>query len=765
MEDRDKQNVPELVRQELSAYPNVTGTAYGLKEPDSDEQAVIVFVREKLPESELADDDVIPATVEVDGERVATDVKVSGVLQFESEPVSPTGRDRRGESSVTEWTTERIRPAVGGVSLGHVSLGGSGTMGTSPLRTTDGKVAVLTNSHVAGLNGDASPGDAVLQPDPGDGGRAPDDVIGTLLECSTVSATDVNTTDSALVEVDTDDVADAILCFDGELRGWTEPTLGATYSKCGRSSGLTRGRLIARDGEFTIRQSDGTSSSFRGVDVYERMTLPGDSGSLYVDERSDGLHGTSLHFAGGGEISLGVPMTAVQAEHGTLTPVAATGSEPEPSKPAKSGRPEPRPAPDDGVDGPVQFDVTFAEVAGSSVVPERDGAATVGEFTSHRFVDDEGDELDYLKYVPSGIEDADSVPLLVFLHGCNQTPRSFAAETRGNVLAEQETCVAVYPDQSGAANPAECWTWYDDAHTTRGRGEAALVAGLTRQVVIEHDVNSDRVYVAGLSAGGAMASNVAVAYPDLFAALCVHSGLEYDAADSMFEALQAMRQGGPDPQAKGEAAFEAMGEHSRTLPTIVFHGTNDFIVSPVNAEQVVEQTTQMNDLADTGADDDSVDHVADRTVPGHASGRRFVRSEYHDGDGDPLVVRYLVEGMGHAWSGGAEDGQFTDPNGPDATGLMWDFFDSHTLETGPVADATSVVTTTEQPITFYGGGSYDVDGSITDFKWDFGDGQAGTGETVTHSYRLPGEYTVRLAVTDEDGNRATDERAVRIERG
>ena len=281
----------------------------------------------------------------------------------------------------------------------------------------------------------------------------------------------------------------------------------------------------------------------------------------------------------------------------------------------------------------------------------------------------------YKKFVPDGVDD--DAPLIVMLHGCGQSPDQFKDETKMNGVAADEGFVVIYPDQTMEANADECWNWFDDDHTTHGNGEAALITGMATETVDEESLDHQRVYVAGLSAGAAMVPNLLAAYPDVYAAGGVHSGLEYDAADNTVEAVEAMETGGPDPQRQGTRAYEAMVEHDAVsrVPTVVFHGTEDVVVQPVNGRQVTEQATQTNDLAADGTDDDGIDYEANNTRTGSAEEYEYTVSEFHDEKGRTVVETWWVEGMGHGWSGGSEDGEDTEPGGPDASRAIWEFFE------------------------------------------------------------------------------------------
>ncbi len=317
-------HIPDEVREDLESRANVVGTAKGRKRVDdrpTDEDAVIVLVNRKLPDSQLADGDKVPETVEVEGEEVKTDVQEVGDVRTQA-TTRPGEGGEAGERRPNR--KRRWRPAPAGVSVGHPAIT-AGTMGTPPLETADGTVVTLTNRHVAAPVGEADTGDDFLQPGPSDGGTADSDV-GELRDWSEVSRDAPNRSDSAVVAVDDETVADYVLGV-GPLAGWTETERDATYTKSGRTTGVTTGELRARDARIRVNGYYDAPTVFEGVDVFEPMSAGGDSGSVIGIERSDGFYGTHLLFAGSDRSTIGVPMNTVQEIHGELTPVHPGGGD------------------------------------------------------------------------------------------------------------------------------------------------------------------------------------------------------------------------------------------------------------------------------------------------------------------------------------------------------------------------------------------------------------------------------------------------------
>lgn len=283
----------------------------------------------------------------------------------------------------------------------------------------------------------------------------------------------------------------------------------------------------------------------------------------------------------------------------------------------------------------------------------------------------------YKLYVPPG-HAGKPLPLVVMLHGCTQNPDDFAAGTAMNERAFEQGFFVLYPAQAQDANPSRCWNWFKHTHQQRGRGEPALIADMVQTLVKQYGMDASRVYIAGLSAGGAMAAIVAQAYPDIFAAVGIHSGLPHGSASNVAEALAVMKSGGPVHGAQGRSMRMAPTPSAPThpgaaVPTIVFHGDQDQTVHPRNGDQVIEGI--MGKVAATGA----APQVARGTAPG---GRRYTSTVHHDGNGRALAEHWVVHEAGHAWSGGQAAGSYTDAKGPDATREMLRFFFTHSQGTG-----------------------------------------------------------------------------------
>lgn len=302
------------------------------------------------------------------------------------------------------------------------------------------------------------------------------------------------------------------------------------------------------------------------------------------------------------------------------------------------------------------MDVEAREVSNESAIsPLRDRSEDAGRFIAAHHSCAAGSR-DYKLYVPPGYK-GQPLALVVMLHGCTQDPDDFARGTRMNEAASERDFLVLYPAQAQHANASRCWSWFKHNHQRRGRGEPALLAAMTHDVMNRYGIDPGRVYVAGLSAGGAMATILGDAYPDLFAAVGVHSGLPTGAASDATSAFDAMRRGVQAPMTPIDAA----------PPVIVFHGDQDTTVHPINGHHIVE--------AHAGATAPERERVRSE------NGREYTRARYRDAGGRVMAEHWTVHGQGHAWSGGSPNGSYTDSKGPDATEEMLRFFFAHVMVT------------------------------------------------------------------------------------
>lgn len=269
----------------------------------------------------------------------------------------------------------------------------------------------------------------------------------------------------------------------------------------------------------------------------------------------------------------------------------------------------------------------------------------------------------YRLFVPAGYDASRPAPLVVMLHGCTQDPDDFARGTRFNEHAQRAGALVAYPEQRAEHNPQKCWTWFDPGHQSAMAGEPAIIHGITEEVMGGHAVDRARVYIGGVSAGSAMAVNTAAAYPRLYAAVGVHSGIPWGAAANVAEALGIMRNGPAEDAPLVNAARALLMSGGReSIPAIVFHGAADAVVNPENGRRLAAQWGVA-----AGAKD-FLRH------PSTENGLAYTRDLY-----GPLAEMWMVEGLGHAWSGGSAEGTYTDPRGPDASREMMRFFLDHTL--------------------------------------------------------------------------------------
>jgi poly(hydroxyalkanoate) depolymerase family esterase len=286
----------------------------------------------------------------------------------------------------------------------------------------------------------------------------------------------------------------------------------------------------------------------------------------------------------------------------------------------------------------------------------RDAKRTPGQFLEGSYSDSAGN-LSYKLYIPARIRGR-RTSLLVMLHACGQTPEDFATGTRMNDLADEHGLLVVYPAQSAAANVFTCWNWFLGKDQAREAGEPALIAGIARQVALEHAVDVQRTFIAGLSAGGAMAVVLGATYPDLFSAVGVHSGLPYRAAHDAASAMAVMRGGALQPRSTGV---------TQAIPTIVFHGDRDTTVDIGNGSAIVDGA-----VFDAERDLGPLRKAVQEGISG--DGRSYTATTYHASQTASFVEYWVLHGAGHAWSGGYSKGSYTDESGPDASVEMVRFF-------------------------------------------------------------------------------------------
>jgi poly(hydroxyalkanoate) depolymerase family esterase len=291
-------------------------------------------------------------------------------------------------------------------------------------------------------------------------------------------------------------------------------------------------------------------------------------------------------------------------------------------------------------------------------------------FEAHIFSNSAGSRV-YKLYIPAGRTVA-APAIVVMLHGCTQSADDFAAGTRMNELADKHGFLVVYPEQAAQANASKCWNWFNPKDQQRGAGEPSLIAGITLEVAQKQAANPRRIFVAGLSAGAAMAVVLGQTYPELFAGVGAHSGLAYGSAHDMASAMGAMkggRSGMPGLQGVGAARAKHGEKAAQAVPVIVFHGDRDHLVQPSNSAQIVQQARDAYAAQSPGAE-----LTASTLAVATTGGRRYSRTVHADAQGQSWIESWSVHGAGHAWSGGDTRGSYTDAAGPDASQQMVRFF-------------------------------------------------------------------------------------------
>jgi poly(hydroxyalkanoate) depolymerase family esterase len=302
--------------------------------------------------------------------------------------------------------------------------------------------------------------------------------------------------------------------------------------------------------------------------------------------------------------------------------------------------------------------------------PSTDGIGAPGSFETHEFSNHAGTRS-YKLYVPARAHES-SLPVVVMLHGCTQSPDDFAAGTQMNRLADEHGFLVVYPEQPARANTSKCWNWFKQQDQLRDAGEPSLISGIVREVAARHDADLRRVFIAGLSAGAAMAVVLGETYPELFAGVGAHSGLPYGSAHDIPSAMAAMkggRSGLARAQGMPSAAAASPKKAVQPVPTIVFHGDRDHTVQQTNGSEIVKQAQDAYLAQAVDAPLTSSTQVG--KAPG---GRGYSRTVYSSGEGHAQIESWVLHGAGHAWSGGDARGSYTDRTGPDASAEMVRFF-------------------------------------------------------------------------------------------
>jgi len=315
-------------------------------------------------------------------------------------------------------------------------------------------------------------------------------------------------------------------------------------------------------------------------------------------------------------------------------------------------------------------DVGEQESDRSNRRPTIGDAEAPGAFETRQFSNHAGTRS-YKLYVPARISDVPP-PMVVMLHGCTQSADDFAAGTQMNRLAEEHGFLVVYPEQAAHANASKCWSWFKAPDQVRDAGEPSLIAGIVRDVAARHGTDPRRIFVAGLSAGAAMAVILGETYPELFAGVGAHSGLPYGSAHDIPSALAAMKGGrsglvGLKSMPGAAAAPRRKAVHA--IPIIVFHGDRDHTVQQTNGAEIAQQAMDAH-LAEAGG----VTLRASTQRGTSPGGRSYSRTVHADSTGDAHIELWTLHGAGHAWSGGNASGSYTDCTGPDASAEMVRFF-------------------------------------------------------------------------------------------
>ena len=325
---------------------------------------------------------------------------------------------------------------------------------------------------------------------------------------------------------------------------------------------------------------------------------------------------------------------------------------------------------------PTLLALILAAVTGISMAAAPQGSWVKSSYFSTFYPNGAG-ALDYSLYLPAGLQSdtrTSKPPLVVALHGCKEDGEKLDEISRLHELADIYGFALLYPEQSVFRNSDHCWNWFLPMNQGRGLGEAELIAGATAEIVDRYDLDAGRTYIVGFSSGGAMANIVASCYSDLFAAAAIHSGLEFLAASTIEDTDSVLLKGGVlSPEDSAQSAYDCSGEYGHKMPTIILHGSVDVRVAPVNSDQIFKQFQIFNDLLDDGKTNESVPHHPTHVSKEQPAGKYSYTVEDVEVDGQVLIRNITVDGMAHAWSGGAAGLPNSDPQGPDASRLIWDF--------------------------------------------------------------------------------------------
>lgn len=298
----------------------------------------------------------------------------------------------------------------------------------------------------------------------------------------------------------------------------------------------------------------------------------------------------------------------------------------------------------------------------------------------------------YLRYVPSTYKAGTEVPLVVALHGCSQTASQFATSTKLNKMAEKYNFIVIYPQQAATRQVLLCWSFFSS--TSRNSTEPKMIVNMVNQVKSQYSIDNDQVFVCGFSAGGAMASTLALCYPEIFAAASVTSGLMHNSCNMMTYATAMLYGSSNSPTSTGRSAYSSAGSKAHVIPIITFHGLTDTTVNVVNSYQIMTQFATFNDLADDGTLNSSIRGDSDKqtTTP------TYIHYEHYDANGDVIMERYVVSELAgiyaHVWNGGDGISYNNAASSIDQTQLMLDFWFRTTGSDKEVEEEEETTTTT-----------------------------------------------------------------------